>query len=69
MWTLLAAEGIGKNIQKMKQGATKSNCRGGCVGSRSPGSRKTRGQDYVSGKTLTFHLFDTNFNYAHSDIL
>lgn len=30
---------------------------------------RTRGQDYISGKTLTFHMFDTNFNYTHSDIL
>lgn len=29
---------------------------------------QTRGQDYTSGKRLTFHMFDTSLNYTHSDI-
>ena len=69
-WTFLAAEGIGKNIRKTNmepQSAIAEEAAGG--GRRSPRRGRTRGQDYISGKTLTFHMFDTNFNYTHSDIL
>lgn len=60
--TLPAAQGIGKKHRSWDVELQRAIAQEAAPGAGLTRWRRTRGQDYLSGKTLTFRMFDTNFN-------